>query len=78
VTQRFRVEQRPNLDGTTNWYVLDAADGDKPAAQFDDEPSARSHAEKLELEAAPADEGQWPGANPTRPDPDGGSFRSTP
>lgn len=78
MTPRFRVEQRNNLDGTTAWYVLDGADADKPAAQFDDEQSAKRHAEELELQATPADEGEWPGANPTRPDPEGGSFRSTP
>ncbi|WP_157041618.1 hypothetical protein [Nitriliruptor alkaliphilus] len=75
---RFRVDRRDNLDGTTTWYVLDTADGDKPAAQFDDEVAAKRHADELELQASPADEEAWPGANPTRPDPEGGSFRSTP
>jgi hypothetical protein len=50
VGARYRVEKKDHLDGSSTWHVVDANQDGQPAAEFDDEGSARAHADRLEAE----------------------------
>lgn len=67
MTERFRIEQRPNFEGTRTWYVVDSSRGDRPDAEFDTKEAAEAHLERLRAAASDVDPDGTEGPMPPAP-----------